>query len=82
MLEPFCMNPKGYVVTENTDGILTVNGHSYSDPKLHSKNTNFALLVSNTFTEPFNNPHQYGKRIVSFSNMLGGGCLYNALATL
>jgi len=60
------MNPKGHVVMENTDGIVTVNGHSYSDPKLHSQNTNFALLVSNRFTEPFNEPHQYGKRIASF----------------
>ena len=71
----FCMNPHGHVVMENTDGIVTVNGHSYSDPKLQSRNTNFALLVSNRFTEPFNEPHQYGKRIASFSNMLGGGII-------
>ena len=71
----FCMNPHGHVVTENTDGIVTVNGHSYSDPKLQSRNTNFALLVSNRFTEPFNEPLQYGKRIASFSNMLGGGII-------
>lgn len=71
----FCMNPHGHVVMENTDGIVTVNGHSYSDPKLQSSNTNFALLVSNRFTEPFKEPHQYGKRIASFSNMLGGGII-------
>ena len=71
----FCMNPHGHVVTENTDGIVTVNGHSYSDSKLQSHNTNFALLVSNRFTEPFNEPHIYGKRIASFSNMLGGGII-------
>lgn len=71
----FCMNPHGHVVMENTDGIVTVNGHSYSDPKLQSRNTNFALLVSNRFTEPFKEPHQYGKRIASFSNMLGGGII-------
>ncbi len=71
----FCMNPHGHVVMENTDGIVTVNGHSYSDPKLQSHNTNFALLVSNHFTEPFKEPHQYGKRIASFSNMLGGGII-------
>ena len=71
----FCMNPHGHVVMENTDGIVTVNGHSYSDPKLQSKNTNFALLVSNRFTKPFKEPHQYGKRIASFSNMLGGGII-------
>ena len=71
----FCMNPHGHVVMENTDGIVTVNGHSYSDPALQSHNTNFALLVSNHFTEPFKAPHQYGKRIASFSNMLGGGII-------
>lgn len=82
MVRTFCMNPKGYVVTENTDGIVTVNGHSYHDEKLHSKNTNFALLVSNRFTEPFNEPHQYGKRIASFSNMLGGGVLMQRFGDL
>ena len=75
LVRTFCMNPHGHVVMENTDGIVTVNGHSYSDPKLQSHNTNFALLVSNRFTEPFNEPHQYGKRIASFSNMLGGGII-------
>ena len=69
-------------VAENTDGIVTVNGHSYRDPKLHSNNTNFALLVSNTFTEPFTEPHQYGKRIASFSNMLGGGVLLQRFGDL
>ena len=72
VVRTFCMNPYGYVVAENTDGIITVNGHSYRDPKMHSKNTNFALLVSSKFTEPFHEPLQYGKRIASFSNMLGG----------
>ena len=78
----FCMNPHGHVVMENTDGIMTVNGHSYSDPKLQSKNTNFALLVSNRFTEPFKEPHQYGKRIASFSNMLGGGIIVQRFGDL
>jgi len=82
LVRTFCMNPKGYVVAENTDGIVTVNGHSYRDEKLHSKNTNFALLVSNRFTEPFNAPHQYGKRIASFSNMLGGGVLVQRFGDL
>lgn len=82
LVRTFCMNPKGYVVTENTDGIVTVNGHSFRDEKLHSKNTNFALLVSNKFTEPFNEPHQYGKRIASFSNMLGGGVLVQRFGDL
>lgn len=82
LVRTFCMNPKGYVVAENTDGIVTVNGHSYRDEKLHSKNTNFALLVSNRFNEPFNEPHQYGKRIASFSNMLGGGVLVQRFGDL
>jgi uncharacterized FAD-dependent dehydrogenase len=82
LVRTFCMNPKGYVVTENTDGIVTVNGHSYRDEKLNSKNTNFALLVSNRFTEPFNEPHQYGKRIASISNMLGGGVLVQRFGDL
>lgn len=82
LVRTFCMNPKGYVVAENTDGIVTANGHSYRDEKLHSKNTNFALLVSNHFTEPFNEPHQYGKRIASFSNMLGGGVLVQRFGDL
>lgn len=82
LVRTFCMNPKGYVVAENTDGIVTVNGHSYRDELYHSKNTNFALLVSNRFTEPFNEPHQYGKRIASFSNMLGGGVLVQRFGDL
>ena len=69
----FCMNPYGHVVSENVDGLITVNGHSYADPALRSENTNFALLVSNRFTEPFDQPYAYGKHIASLSNMLGGG---------
>lgn len=82
LVRTFCMNPKGYVVAENTDGIVTVNGHSYRDKAMHSKNTNFALLVSNRFTEPFNEPLQYGKRIASFSNLLGGGVLLQRFGDL
>lgn len=82
LVRTFCMNPKGYVVTENTDGIVTVNGHSYRDESLQSKNTNFALLVSNRFTEPFNEPLQYGKLIASVSNMLGGGVLLQRFGDL
>ena len=69
----FCMNPYGHVVAENVEGINTVNGHSYADPALRSQNTNFALLVSNRFTSPFNEPYRYGKHIASLSNMLAGG---------
>ena len=78
----FCMNPYGYVVAENVDGINTVNGHSYSDPLLRSENTNFALLVSNRFTYPFNQPYLYGRHIASLSNMLGGGILVQRFGDL
>ena len=82
VVRTFCMNPYGYVVSENVDGIITVNGHSYTDTALRSDNTNFALLVSNRFTEQFNEPYQYGKRIASLSNMLGGGVLVQRFGDL
>lgn len=82
IVRTFCMNPYGYVVSENVDGIITVNGHSYTDKKLRSENTNFALLVSNRFTKPFKEPYQYGKRIASLSNMLGGGVLIQRFGDL
>lgn len=78
----FCMNPHGEVVTENTNGIVTVNGHSYLDPKYHTENTNFALLVSNRFTEPFKNSNEYGESIARLSNMLGGGVLVQRFGDL
>lgn len=71
----FCMNPRGAVVSENTNGIITVNGHSYEDPELQTKNTNFALLVSQEFTEPFNSSNEYGESIAKLSNMLGKGVI-------
>ena len=82
IVRTFCMNPCGYVVAENTDGIITVNGHSFEDPQRRSENTNFALLVSNRFTEPFNEPYRYGKHIASLSNMLGGGVILQRLGDL
>ncbi|MDR1540198.1 MAG: NAD(P)/FAD-dependent oxidoreductase [Clostridiales bacterium] len=82
IVRTFCMNPYGHVVSENVDGIITVNGHSYSDPKLQSNNTNFALLVSSRFTQPFDQPHRYGKHIASLSNMLGGGVLVQRFGDL
>lgn len=82
IVRTFCMNPYGHVVSENVDGIITVNGHSYTDTALRSENTNFALLVSNRFTKPFNEPYQYGKRIASLSNMLGGGVLVQRFGDL
>ena len=78
----FCMNPYGEVVAENTNGIVTVNGHSYADPELRSENTNFALLVSNSFTEPFKNSNEYGESIARLSNMLGGGVLVQRFGDL
>ncbi len=82
LVRTFCMNPHGEVVTENTNGIVTVNGHSYSDPKYHTENTNFALLVSNRFTEPFKNSNEYGESIARLSNMLGGGVLVQRFGDL
>lgn len=82
LVRTFCMNPHGEVVTENTNGIVTVNGHSYADPKYHTENTNFALLVSNRFTEPFKNSNEYGESIARLSNMLGGGVLVQRFGDL
>ena len=78
----FCMNPKGSVVNENTNGIVTVNGHSYEDPELQTENTNFALLVSKHFTEPFEDSNGYGENIARLSNMLGGGVIVQRFGDL
>ncbi|MDR1271843.1 MAG: NAD(P)/FAD-dependent oxidoreductase [Clostridiales Family XIII bacterium] len=82
VVRTFCMNPYGEVVAENTNGIVTVNGHSYADPALHTKNTNFALLVTNRFTEPFSDSNEYGESIARLSNMLGGGVLMQRFGDL
>ena len=78
----FCMNPKGAVVNENTNGIITVNGHSYEDPALQTDNTNFALLVSKSFSEPFKDSNGYGESIAKLSNMLGGGVIVQRFGDL
>ena len=78
----FCMNPHGEVVSENTGGIVTVNGHSYAGKDKLTENTNFALLVSNTFTEPFKDSNEYGASIAGLSNMLGGGVLMQRFGDL
>lgn len=78
----FCMNPKGSVVSENTNGIITVNGHSYEDPELQTENTNFALLVAKHFTEPFKDSNGYGESIARLSNMLGGGVIVQRFGDL
>ncbi len=78
----FCMNPKGVVVNENTNGIITVNGHSYHGADLQTENTNFALLVSKQFSEPFKDSNGYGESIARLSNMLGGGVLVQRFGDL
>ena len=78
----FCMNPKGAVVTENTNGIITVNGHSYEDPARQTDNTNFALLVAKHFSEPFKDSNGYGESIARLSNMLGGGVIVQRFGDL
>lgn len=79
-IRTFCMNPYGVVVTENSDGLVTVNGHSFAETR--TNNTNFALLVSKTFTEPFTEPIRYGRYIASLANMLGDGVIVQRLGDL
>lgn len=76
----FCMNPYGEVVMENNDGVITVNGHSHAFNK--TENTNFALLVSKNFTEPFREPITYGRSIAKLANLLGGGVIVQRLGDL
>jgi uncharacterized FAD-dependent dehydrogenase len=78
----FCMNPNGIVVNENTNGIVTVNGHSFEDPSRKTDNTNFALLVSKHFSEPFKDSNAYGESIARLSNMLGGGVIVQRFGDL
>lgn len=69
----FCSNPSGHVVVENHSGVMAANGHSYKDPALGSSNTNFALLVSHKFTEPFDKPNEYAREICQRANDLSNG---------
>ena len=78
----FCMNPRGIVVNENTNGIITVNGHSFEDPDKKTENTNFALLVSKHFSEPFKDSNEYAESIAKLSNMLGGGVIVQRFGDL
>ncbi len=78
----FCMNPRGSVVNENTNGIVTVNGHSFEDPEKQTDKTNFALLVSKHFSEPFKDSNGYGESIARLSNMLGGGVIVQRFGDL
>ena len=78
----FCMNPNGIVVNENTNGIVTVNGHSYEGEEKHTENTNFALLVAKHFSEPFKDSNGYGESIARLSNLLGGGVIVQRFGDL
>lgn len=78
----FCMNPYGIVVNENTNGIVTVNGHSYEGAEKQTANTNFALLVAKHFSEPFKDSNGYGESIARLSNMLGGGVIVQRFGDL
>ncbi len=69
----FCSNPSGHVVVENNNGIITANGHAFNSSELGSNNTNFALLVSHTFTEPFKDSNEYAEEISSLANKLSNG---------
>ena len=82
LVRTFCMNPHGVVVNENTNGIVTVNGHSYEDKSKHTEHTNFALLVSKHFSEPFKDSNGYGESIARLSNMLGGGVIVQRFGDL
>ena len=78
----FCMNPHGVVAKENYGDVVTVNGHSYADPDRKTLYTNFALLVSTRFTEPFHEPIQYGKSIARLANLLGNDIIVQRLGDL
>ena len=82
LVRTFCMNPRGAVVNENTNGIVTVNGHSYENPAKQTENTNFALLVAKHFSEPFKDSNGYGESIARLSNMLGGGVIVQRFGDL
>ena len=82
LVRTFCMNPYGEVVTENTNGIITVNGHSYEGNEKKTDNTNFALLVAKHFSEPFKDSNGYGESIARLSNMLGGGVIVQRFGDL
>jgi uncharacterized FAD-dependent dehydrogenase len=81
-IRTFCVNPYGEVVKEYVKGIWSVNGHSFSDPDKRTANTNFALLVSTYFTEPFDEPHLYGRYVARLANLLGKGVILQRLGDL
>lgn len=71
----FCSNPSGHVVVENHSGTMLANGHAFADPKLGTRNTNFALLVSHKFEEPFNEPNEYAHEVSRLANQLSCGSI-------
>ena len=75
VVRTFCSNPSGHVVVENHSGTMLANGHAYKDPKLGSKNTNFALLVSHTFEEPFDQPNEFAHEVSHLANKLSNGSI-------
>lgn len=75
VVHTFCSNPSGHVVVENHSGTMLANGHAYKDPKLGSKNTNFALLVSHTFEEPFDQPNEFAHEVSHLANKLSNGSI-------
>jgi len=75
VVRTFCANPSGHVVVENHGGVMAANGHAFHDPMLGSDNTNFALLVSHVFTQPFNKPNEYAREICKRANDLSSGGL-------
>ncbi len=79
-IRTFCMNPYGEVVLETSGDMVTVNGHSYADRR--TENTNFAILVSSAFTEPFDDPIAYGRYIARLANLLGKGVIIQRLGDL
>jgi uncharacterized FAD-dependent dehydrogenase len=80
LVRTFCVCPYGEVTLEHAGGVTTVNGHSYADRK--TANTNFGLLVSKNFTEPFDDPVAYGQSIARLANLLSGGVLVQRLGDL
>ncbi|MEM0076893.1 MAG: FAD-dependent oxidoreductase, partial [Thermoproteota archaeon] len=79
-IRTFCVNPRGEVISEFYEDVVTVNGHSLKNGS--SGNTNFAILVSTHFTEPFNDPIAFGKSIAKLANLISNGVIVQRLSDL
>ena len=75
VVRTFCSNPSGHVVVENHSGTMLANGHAYSAKELGSRNTNFALLVSHVFNEPFDKPNEFAHEVAQLANQLSNGSI-------